>query len=859
MAVATERISPPPLFRRHTPRPRLTRLLDASKSQIILITAPAGYGKTTLAAEWLQGREDVVWYRATTASADLAAFSSGIADVVAPLMAGAGERLRQRLRVADAPERAARPLAELLAQDLADWPTNAWVVVDDYHLVTDSAPVEEFVDWLLMLAPVRFLVTSRRRPMWASARRILYGEITEIGRDQLAMNNEEAGRVLEGRTGEAVRALVAQAEGWPALIGLAALSASSELPEQQVSEALFRYFAEEVFRREPPEVQRFMLLASIPAAVSPRIARETLGIPEPEPLIEHLRATGLLFSTGSNELALHPLVRDFLSSKIRDEDPVAFESHANRAIDDARALERWDDAFQTAWRAGRFDLAARIVGEAASQLLDEGRLETVEKWLSAAHSSWFSEPAVALAKVEVLMRRGRLAEGASLAEEIARQLPNDHPVLPRALLLAGRVFHLKSEDSKARAYYQTATKLAHGSKEIGEALWGCFIAAAELEDKDASEYLDQLDKAGSVDLDARLRLATGRVLAAHRSGTYAGMRASVEPLLPLSDYAIDPMVRSSFMARVGDLQLACADYGAGRHTLNEAFAFCSNLHLTFAAALCLAGRTVAEIGLRRFADARKTLAEFDAIRAHCEDPFLDVVRRILGLTRALSARVPDREAATYGELAAVELPRPGQGEYWALLSVYKAASGELDEAMAYARRAREISGALEAAFYPRYAELICRMKRGMNPPEARREVVNLVWESHRSEFIHAFVVAYRAHPPLLAATSGDEKAASIARSTVRRANDQTLASQVGLAQWPESGQPSVKLTDREVEVLRLLAQGLSNDEIAKNLVISLSTAKVHVHHILRKLGVRNRLQAMLAAEEIIGEPGATLH
>jgi len=266
-----------PLFRRHARRPRLTDLLDEAKAQSILVTAPAGYGKTTLAREWLQGREDVAWYHATSASADVGAFSAGLAEAVAPVVPGAGERVRQRLRVGDATERLARPLAELLAEDLEAWPAGGMVVLDDYHFLAESTPVEDFVDWLLTLVPIRVLVTSRRRPGWATARRFLYGEVVEIGRDQLAMNDEEAGRVLEGRSTEAVRALVRQADGWPVLIGLASLSADLEFPTEKVSESLFRYFAEEVLRREPPDVQRFMLLASVGSTVDVRLAREVLG------------------------------------------------------------------------------------------------------------------------------------------------------------------------------------------------------------------------------------------------------------------------------------------------------------------------------------------------------------------------------------------------------------------------------------------------------------------------------------------------------------------------------------------------------------------------------------------------------
>ena len=69
------------------------------------------------------------------------------------------------------------------------------------------------------------------------------------------MTDEEAALVLEDRPTESVRDLIARAEGWPALIGLAALASASEVPQEQISDALFRYFAEEVLRQEPPEMQ----------------------------------------------------------------------------------------------------------------------------------------------------------------------------------------------------------------------------------------------------------------------------------------------------------------------------------------------------------------------------------------------------------------------------------------------------------------------------------------------------------------------------------------------------------------------------------------------------------------------------
>src|SRR5438105_4831886 len=78
------------LFRRHVPRPRLSRLLDESAAQAIVLAAPAGYGKTVLAAEWALGRRHVEWYRATAASADLSAFVQSVAPVFDRVVPGAG-------------------------------------------------------------------------------------------------------------------------------------------------------------------------------------------------------------------------------------------------------------------------------------------------------------------------------------------------------------------------------------------------------------------------------------------------------------------------------------------------------------------------------------------------------------------------------------------------------------------------------------------------------------------------------------------------------------------------------------------------------------------------------------------------
>ena len=157
-------------------------MLDESRARIILLVAPAGYGKTTLAHEWLDERQ-ATWNRCGPASGDVAALAAGLATATSEIVPRAGDRMKQRLRATDRPGEDATILAEMLAEDLTEWPTAAWLVLDDYHFAMDSAASELFASHLLArLSSVQLLITSRSRPRWSTARQRVYGEVFELGR-----------------------------------------------------------------------------------------------------------------------------------------------------------------------------------------------------------------------------------------------------------------------------------------------------------------------------------------------------------------------------------------------------------------------------------------------------------------------------------------------------------------------------------------------------------------------------------------------------------------------------------------------------------------------------------------------------
>jgi ATP/maltotriose-dependent transcriptional regulator MalT len=836
------------LHRRHTPRPRLTQLLDSTTAQAILITAPAGYGKTSLACEWLADHPAVGWYRATPGSADLAAFSVGIADVLQAIVPGAGDRLSQRLRVAEAPEKAVRPLAELLAEDLADWPDPAWLVIDDYHLVIDSSPVEEFMDWLLTLAPVRVLVTTRRRPAWASARRILSGELFEISREQLAMTNEEAARVLDGKPGEAIRALVMEAQGWPAVIGLAALSVTAEIPSDRLSEGLFRYFAEEVFRREPPALQRFMLTASVPQVITSKLARDVLEVDNPQPLIERLLDEGLLQDSGSDEYSFHPLLRDFLRRKFDSEMPDLAVTLADKVLRNARETGRLDEAFDIAVGQHAFDEAAELVGEAAPVLLADGRIETLEKWFAACGSVLVEHPHAVLARAEVLMRRGRFSEAAGLARSVAHDLSNEHAAASYAWSLAGQAAHLLSDDHMALKLHLKALDVARTDTDKSRALWGAAVTAADLELDDAEYYLREFSDISLGDPDTRLRMAVGVMLNAERRGSLRGVFVDVGALLPLCDYSTDPMIKSSFLVQLSYVQSLRGRYAEALELANQAQDVCQFIHSSFGEGTCFIIRANAEIGLRRFQHAAQTLKLISKSASRLGDPYLVAATISLPMKLDLAEGRPARSVILPPELELA--PKGVRGEVVALQALSAAVAGRHREAMDAASLAQTLTSGVEARYLSRYAELVVRLGTD-SPSQVANAALKLFVETAESEVYDAFVLAYRSCKHLLSALVASLDNTADLRCVLTRANDQQLAGEAGirLASDKSPANRLGSLTPREAQILGLISDGLSNSEIARTLFISENTAKVHVHNVLRKMRVRSRLQAALLARD----------
>jgi len=205
--------------------------------------------------------------------------------------------------------------------------------------------------------------------------------------------------------------------------------------------------------------------------------------------------------------------------------------------------------------------------------------------------------------------------------------------------------------------------------------------------------------------------------------------------------------------------------------------------------------------------------------------------------------VDDQDPATV-----ISVPESVQGEYFGILGIAAAACGEAGQAVSkvQARSRRTI----ESRFYPRFAALIALAVEGGGGQKVTNRLVNLLETAEKAAFTDAFVIAYRAYPPLLELAGSDERSRLLAAKLLAAANDHVLAGAWGYDDVASGGGLASTLTKREAEVLELLSAGLTNQQIAEHLWVSSSTAKVHVHNVLRKLGVKTRTQAVIAAHDL---------
>ncbi len=485
-------------------RPRLTKLLDESEARILLLWAPAGYGKTTLAREWIETQDTrATWYRGGIEMLDAAAVGRALVDAAREV--GLPEEAAARLTARAA--RTVRPV-DLGRAISASMPAavDSVLVIDDYHHAAESSDSEALLGAFAETTDLRILITSRTRPTWLTSRMEVYGDAFVLEAGELAFTDEEASAVMGG-TALQPDSFAAQARGWPAVIGLAARQkdARPARADALLPAELYAYFAEDLFRRAPAELRKSLFLLALTGATESQVTHELLGKDYDDHLVAAAERGFVSRGTGV-QFEMHPLLRAFLLTKLHEPTEADSGELVDRALRSLGRDHRWDDCLAVLDEFPGTALAVSLLEEALDELLATGRVATVKRWLSLVPRAVQAEhPVVLLAEAEVAAREGRDGDAQTIAEHAAENSASSE-LAARAHLVAARAAHMLCNDFGAVANARRAASLTKVVHLRTDALRVELMSAIESEDGRASELLTALRKQRSSSPDEALLL-----------------------------------------------------------------------------------------------------------------------------------------------------------------------------------------------------------------------------------------------------------------------------------------------------------------------------------------------------------------
>ena len=862
------RLTIPSMSEHHLHRDRLLDVLSQATGPFVLMSAPAGSGKTALAAEWVTSRcgpRRVVWVDCQDTDH----------DPWADVLAGLGRSVAPRVARTDT---ATRPGAAGLRRFLetAEPSADPWTVVLDGYQLTSLEAAHD-VDLLLRVAEgrIRLVLLTRVDPVLPLHRYRLEGDVVELRARDLAFTDDEAATLLEScgvRLGtHEVHALNARLSGWAAGLRFAVPAmAGHPAPDELVATAVTyngdinAYLVEEVLDAQPPRVRELVMATCVPDTLTPDLLEELTGGPAVPTTLALTRANvflEVLPRGGASGLRYPPFFRDLVRAQLAYESPRRLvELHRLLAAWYARQ-DMWDQAVTHLAGAGDRDAVAEVL--VRRLLLGRLLCEAPDGPLRAvAASSRRSVP-------------GRSPEVDLVAATVAL-LDHDREIFAARLTAA-------QQGSRSEAVEVTAAVLeACAASSVADA-----PTAVALTDRAKDVWREYAGFTGQVtgeDLAAVLTLSRAR--AAMRRGALGEATALLEQTLVSSPGSWSPLHRSACLAhlalldaRDGSLAKAAAE-AAQALSLTEGQQ--PSRHTRAAQAVAHLAAAMVALETYDLAAVRRHLAE----ASPCEEPLWRVVAKVGAAALARSEGALEPSAVRLD--AAVPTAVTAGPWLVGLLRLERArarlARGRPQEALAVLDEVPVDS--LEASVVRASAELACGRRaaararlaqiRAASTASVQREVAARLLEAavvadtseHRARTTLACAVQlgqreglarpFREADPVVAAMLAGNRGrggvdvvqrprpvAAAVTSLPEQRRPPSLVSDAATA-GPERVVDS--LTPRELEVLACMSEWLTTPEIADKLFVSVNTVRTHVRNILTKLGVTRRNAAIREAQ-----------
>jgi LuxR family transcriptional regulator, maltose regulon positive regulatory protein len=884
-------------------RPRLSERLNCgAESALTLVSAPAGFGKTTLLTQWLaaapaDGRS-VAWLSLDPRDNDPALFWTYLVGALNTAAQGAAASALSLLQPPQPPTEAG--LATLL-NDLDAIPGDVVLVLDDYHVI-EALDVQDGMAFLLEHLPpqIHLVIASRADPALPLARLRGRGELVEIRAADLRFTPAEAAVYLSEAMGLVltapdVAALEGRTEGWIAALQLAALSMQGR---EDIAEFIagfagddryiVDFLAEEVLQRQPGHVQQFLLQTSILDRLSGRLCDAVTGQDGGQAKLAALER-GNLFLVPLDDrrqwYRYHQLFADVLQARLLDEQPGDLPDLHRRASAWYERSGEPSEAIRHALAAGDSEHAADLVELAIPDMRRTRQETAVHGWLKA------------------------------LPEELVRARPVLSVGLAGALLAGGELEGVEARLRDAERWLDGATSIRQGSPASSAAV---VVGGGDDEEFRRLPAMIELYRAALAlargDAPGTVTHA-GRALELSPEEEHLG-RASAAGLLGLAFWAggdlegghsayaecMAGLRRAGYIADTFGCAIALADIRLAQGRLGEAMR-------TYEQALQRAPEQGGPV-LRGTADMYVGLSEIHRERNDLHAATQNLLHsqelgEHIGLPqnryrwRVAMARIRQAE----GDLSAAldllnEAERLYVGDYFpnvrpvqALRARVLVAQGELGAALGWARE-RGLSVEDDLSYLHEFEHItlarVLLARYAADRAERSLQEVNRLVESllraaeagqRTGSVIEILVVqalAHQAREDVPAARASLQRAVTLAEpegyvrifadeglpmaSLLRAVSKQGTAPDyvrrllAAISQAQDSTLANNALIEplsaRELDVLRLLGTDLDGPDIARNLVVSLNTVRTHTKNIYAKLGVNNRRAAVRRAREL---------
>jgi len=881
----------PPLVPNLVPRPQLVERLNqglGQRSRLTLVSAPAGFGKSTLVSSWLaESSSQAAWLSLDHGDNDPVRFWTYLIAAIQTVQQEVGGEARQ---IVSAPQlRSTEPVAISLINDVSQLAGDLILVLDDYHLI-EAGQVHASLSYLLEHQPpnLHLILITRADPSISLARLRAHGRLVEIRASDLQFSTDEASILFNDvaslkLTPEQVEALNRRAEGWIVGLNLAALSLTGQPASETIIERftgshkfILDYLTEEVVEALPHAQRQFLLRTSILDRFCAPLCRAVTGNTTSQQLLSELRRGSLflipLDATG-NWFRYHHLFAEVLYALLERDYPDEVDGLHLQAATWFEREGHAGEAVEHALRSSDMTFARELVLKHGEPFLQRGEIATVLRWLDALpESKSESDPFVPLARCWALFLRGQnsaiepqleqankayqqlIGEGTLSGGEkdlVAAQLAMMRSVLARD----------RGEHARSVAYAEEAARLMPSERmdTIG-AQWSMLAAARA----GAGDYDGAIEALGRsiAQGQAKGNLVVGYG-AIYGQAMYLLIQGRLNEAEQLCRSAIDRAEgdgHGNFPA-AGSLYIAMARIEMERYHLEEAETYLdTGLRVARPGGfgeVVRAGRHLRAYLAAERSDpdaATELLFSTEQILDAMDDPYL--TGELNGVWARVCLKAGDMDSARKKLNVLEEISEATQHanlllwQRWLIPRIlcaeerYEEALAALDESIRHARAVNSNGElihllALQAVASNAFGDRVTARS-------ALREAIAL---GAPGGYIWRWLDAGpRIHPLLRDIRSNhDTPQASLPYLDSLLDACQTA---FGESTQPKPGALPEPLTRRELEIMRLIGKGYSNPEIASKLVVSVNTIKKHTSNIYGKLGVSSRAQAIARAHEL---------